>query len=447
MKIIFKYWNTLKYLKKKQLSGQVLNKLGIRSKIKSIEPILTTRSKVRGFVSPITREGIQLSESEFCFLNQQGTVRVSNDWKNKSKGDLWNYNLHYFDYLNSRDISISTQEQIDFISKWIKENKIMHGIGWDPYPTSLRLVNWIKWSLQKNLSQDHFLGSITNQARFLYRNLETHILGNHLFANAKALIFSGLFLDHPEADKWLKKGFKIIHEEINEQILKDGGHFELSPMYHSIILEDILDIYNLCHIYDHKFPSKWIEILKKMFSWIAAMTHPDGKLSFFNDSAFGIAPTLLELKSYAERLDIKVKTDNKNNLSILKESGYGIVNYPDLYLITDVGNIGPDYLLGHAHADSLSFEMSLFKNRLIVNSGISTYAEDPDLRDKQRATAAHSALEINGINSSEVWSIFRVARRADTNNLKFLSENDQIKIEANHNGYSYLKGKPIHLRR
>ena len=79
-------------------------------------------------------------------------------------------------------------------------------------------------------------------------------------------------------------------------------------------------------------------------------------------------------------------------------------------LLLDVASIGPDYLPGHGHADTLSFEMSLFGKRTLVNRGISQYGIE--VRQVERGTAAHNTVVINNENSSEVWSGFRVARRA-----------------------------------
>ena len=58
-----------------------------------------------------------------------------------------------------------------------------------------------------------------------------------------------------------------------------------------------------------------------------------------------------------------------------------------------------------AHAEILSFEASFVGKRFIVNSGISTYW---DLRKRyyERSTKSHSTLEIDNINSTEVWSLF-----------------------------------------
>ena len=80
-------------------------------------------------------------------------------------------------------------------------------------------------------------------------------------------------------------------------------------------------------------------------------------------------------------------------------------------LLIDVAPIGPDYLPGHAHADTLSYELSLYGKRVLVNSGTSRYGSGPK-RDWERSTAAHNTVEVDGQSSSETWSGFRVARRA-----------------------------------
>ena len=83
----------------------------------------------------------------------------------------------------------------------------------------------------------------------------------------------------------------------------------------------------------------------------------------------------------------------------------------DLKVMYDAGNIGPSYQPGHSHAQSLSFELSYKGKKVFVNSGISEY-ENSKIRSFQRSTASHNTIEINGMNSSDVWHSFRVAKRA-----------------------------------
>ena len=114
-------------------------------------------------------------------------------------------------------------------------------------------------------------------------------------------------------------------------------------------------------------------------------------------------------------------------------------------VLLDVAPIGPDYLPGHGHADTLSFEMSLFNKRVFVNRGISEY-EYSTKRLEERGTAAHNTVEINSKNSSEVWSSFRVANRAKPLDLIINQSKTLLSVSCAHNGYKRLTGKPIHRR-
>ena len=108
---------------------------------------------------------------------------------------------------------------------------------------------------------------------------------------------------------------------------------------------------------------------------------------------------------------------NNDKFKYFKDSGYFRFTNNNFFLIGDIGKIGPNYLPGHSHADTLSFEMSINKERVIVNSGTSIYGNN-DERLKQRGTSSHSTLSINNKNSSEVWSSFRTGRRAFPQDIK-----------------------------
>ena len=175
------------------------------------------------------------------------------------------------------------------------------------------------------------------------------------------------------------------------------------------------------------------------------MTHPDGGIGFFNDAVHGIAPDFAQLDLYAESLGLMMSYVASQGLVKLSDSGFIQVSQGETFALLDVGEIGPDYLPGHAHADTLSFELSLFGHRCIINSGISRYG-DGEERLRQRGTAAHSTVEIDGANSSEVWGGFRVARRARPFGLSIAETDKTISVTCSHDGYKRLKGKPVHTR-
>jgi uncharacterized heparinase superfamily protein len=383
-----------------------------------------------GWISTVTSFS---PPDSFTFLNDTKKLVASDGWNNSEWPKLWLYNLHYFDWL--RQDGLTKIDAAQSIESWLDNNTPGKGNGWEPYTLSLRIVNWIKWQLAGNQLEQRALDSLTCQVHFLSKSLEYHLLGNHLLANAKALIFAGLFFDGEQAKKWLEKGLHIYRRQLPEQILNDGGHFELSPMYHSIVLEDLLDVYNIVQTYHQDISKlKLQNYIIQMFTWLHCMVHPDKQIALFNDSAFNIAPTLEQLSEYAESLHISLSVPLLQNI-LLKDSGYGRLQHDELTLIADVGRPGPDYQPGHVHADTLSFELSCGEHRIVVDTGTSTYGINP-IRLRERQTAAHNTIEIGGKNSSEVWSAHRLARRADVFDVNFESGDNSSVLSASHNGYA-----------
>lgn len=446
LKKYFRYWNTVRYLKFIQVISRL--KLFLPRLRVSLDNNNKLNKNSNLWIKSAMRMQSMEGENTFSFLNESHNIE-NNEWNTIKTSKLWLYNLHYFNDLNAFGSSSRTSWHYAIIDRWIEENPPFEGIGWEPYPSSLRIVNWIKWSLDGNSLKIHALNSLEIQCRFLVKNIEKHLLGNHLFSNAKALVFAGLFFKGSEAKKWLKTGNRILNKELEEQVLSDGGNFELSPMYHLIFLEDLLDLINLYRTFNLYPPEAFEEKVPLMLNWLKTMCHPDGEISFFNDSAFGIAPNVKEIEAYASRLKfnnpIKKNATEKYFVN-LSSSGFTRVVDDELVAIIDRSSIGPSYLPAHAHADTLSFELSLFGQRVVVNSGTSVYGSSKK-RQRQRGTGAHSTVMIDNQDSSEVWSGFRVARRAKVFDINDSLQDEIITLSASHNGYHRLKGKPTHNRK
>lgn len=441
-------FRTVKYLKPIQIFGRILFKL-YRPRVNLAPPPKISEFNV-SIAQTVKRKTSFFGPSTFRFLNVTGHLEPG-VWNSPKHSKLWIYNLHYFDDLNAQFSKSRTDWHLDLLDRWIVENPPGLGYGWEPYPTSLRIVNWIKWSQAKDDLPKNVIESLAIQVRWLEKRLEWHLLGNHLFSNAKAMVLAGLFFEGPEARGWLAKGMRILDTQIGEQILWDGAQFELSTMYQALAIEDILDLINFCVAYKFKVTgshssqvNNWIKLLPKMLEWLITMSHPDGKIAFFNDAAFGIAPENADLISYANRLGIHCEQP-KNGITDLGASGFVRLQSEECVVIADLAEIGPTYLPGHAHADSLSFELSLAGHRLFVNSGTSEYSYSNE-RLRQRGTTAHNTVNIQGKNSSEVWMSFRVGERARIISKEVCETKDQLSASATHNGfYRCFKG-PLHCR-
>jgi len=426
-------YNTIKYLRKKQIYYRLFYfiRLEWRQFMKFHYPLsLRSDSNLLHFQMSI-QNFISYKYKTFIFLNLSHVFVNEINWNYSQYGKLWNYNLTYFDYLSQK--YISEEEGIRLINDFIDQSVSIKS-GLMPFPISLRGINWIKFLSKYKIKDQKINDSLYAQYFILMDNIEYHILGNHLLENGFSLLFGAYYFDD---EKFYTKAKKILSEELEEQILEDGGHFELSPMYHQLMLFRVLDCINLIQNNNWKDQELLDLLIKKaeiMLGWLNTISYENGDIPLLNDSANKIAPTTKELNDYALNLTL-----NAERLT-LNSSGYRKIKNERYEIIMDVGNIGPDYIPGHAHSDTFNFELYIDGKPFIVDTGLSTY-ETNERRILERSTASHNTIEIDGENQSEVWGGFRVARRAKIISLKE-SENY---IEATHNGYKRIGA--LHTRK
>jgi uncharacterized heparinase superfamily protein len=450
MQAMFRLWRTVRHMRWRQIAYRLYYK-GVAPRVRPLGA-LPLRSWHSAAQWPAWQAQSVWPDGICQFLNQMHAIRVEQDWNTPDRSKLWLYNLHYLDELSAVHAVDRRRMHALWWQRWLAENPVGHGNGWEPYPLSLRIVNLVKWwSCEKVASNEAWIASFVLQVQWLAARKEYHLLGNHLLANAKALVFAGAFLDGAQAAAWLADGLSILDEQLAEQFLDDGGHFELSPMYHATMMWDVCDLLRLAALIPLPVlverQAAWAAVIRRGLRWMHMMTHPDGRIAFFNDAAWGGAPSLPDLQLYAEQLQLEENEGPEAQALRLRHcsaSGYVRMDAgPRTVVIADVARIGPDYLPGHAHADTLSFEFSLHGQRVLVNSGTSEYGEGPE-RNRQRGTAAHNTVQLAGVDSSEVWGGFRVGRRAYPRNISMNSSADALHLQAEHSGYLWLGG--LHKR-
>lgn len=423
MKIVL-FLHTLCHLRPIQVVYQLVYRFR-KSQYKEISiPYRTTNKRLQ--TMPIARQYCLNKEKNILnFLNVEDEFK---GWNDTSKGMLWAYNLNYMDWLGQEDLDYETG--VYWIEKFIHElpsNKI----GLDPYPTALRGINWIKFIVKhkeciSNDTLEEWNNSLYSQYMLLCKRLEYHLMGNHLLEDAFSLFIASIYF----SDKKLgKSSMSLLQQELNEQILNDGAHYEQSPMYHCILLERLLDCYNFStsnRIFEKQEAIN--EFLKEkavmMLGHLESIVYTDHSLPLFNDAAYGIAPKANELFDYAHRLKLGWCPIPMN------ECGYRKLESNTMEAVIDIGDITATYQPGHTHADTLSYELRIDGKPVIVDAGISTYDKTPR-RQYERSTAAHNTVSIDGRDSDEVWGGFRVGYR---HKMRILSDK-QNEVEACLNGF------------
>ncbi len=451
------YYHTIRHLKWQQVTGQIRHRIRRRFETpkkfreQTVPDYPGTRFKGDlEFLSTI-QPGINVDNvlsGRFEFLNAEHEIGWPPDWRFTGASRLWQYQLHYFDCLRHLPFDHSRELVLD----WIRNHPLDRNMtGWESYPISVRLMNWIGvfWGKYRNATEGDadFLStiwrSINLQAEWLSSHLETHLMGNHLLENAAALTIAGSVFKGDAAAKWLHTGLEILHREIPEQMRSDGMHFEASPMYHGRVIFIMLYLYAVC---DEDL-KKWIaSYIYKAIKALKDLCHPDGEIALLNDSAFKMVVDTAALVQQCDLRFPELAAKPSMGVFALPTVGYyGCHDTGGNTIICDAGPIGPDYIPGHAHGDIFSFELSLRGCRVIVDSGVHDY-ESGEMRRYCRSTKAHNTVEINGEDQCRFWGAFRVAQRGKPYDVEWTPDDTGFVLRGKHDEYRRLPGSPIHSR-
>ncbi|PQO38063.1 alginate lyase family protein [Blastopirellula marina] len=388
----------------------------------------------------------------FRFLNHEIAFGSEIDWRmvhHQGVPHLWRFHLHYHEFLLAfiRNANHESAEWAapawDIINDWIihnqQENASCRNDAWHPFCISRRLPVWcLLWNYGtpcKEL-QPVILESIYSQAVALEKNLEKDLGGNHLLENARGLAFAGAFLDGREGDRLLELAAKILRDELPQQILPHGEHFELSPMYHGIMLSGILDVRDLTKTIDPAFSANCHDAAKQMANFLKYVGHPDDAIPLLGDSAFGESPAKSELVSRVAS-GTETKSYEKESSKPALLGPYWTWRDGQNFVLFDTGACAPDDLPAHGHSDLLTLEASLGGQRLITDSGVFNY-EESAMRQYCRSTRAHNVLQIDDEEQCDVWSRFRMGRRGKTSSLKTGTTHGFHWGAATHNAYRHL---------
>lgn len=441
-----RYLRTLRHLRWSQLCGQVRERLAKRLRDPAGGAAAVWALPKEGGSLAVSdpvpaQRGQDLADGTFTFIGMSAAMGGQPDWAAPGMPRLWQYNLHYFDWL----WSLLPQEALEWETAkrltldWIERHpSARNACGWEPYPSSLRLINWAllfgvrhRERLASELEfRTALLESVGRQTRWLEQNLETHIQANHLLENIAALICVASVFQGGDQKRLLTRMVPMLARELAEQVLPDGMHYERSPMYHLRVLW-LMEM--LSEVGTDEIRQMAGEAAGRMQGALRHLRHPDGDIAHFNDAAIGI---------YHDGW----RGEEDPGPWALPDAGYyGFRSEDGDYLIIDAGPIGPDHQPGHSHADFFSFELSLGGHRIITDTGIGTYDPGP-VRLRDRSTAAHSTVEVAGEDSVEVWGSFRVGRRVKPRLLRHEPQEDGLHLEAEHDGYRHLPCRARHRR-
>jgi uncharacterized heparinase superfamily protein len=375
------------------------------------------------------------------------------DWEMAAAPLLWRFHLYYWDWAwaladDKRSPHAGPQARPQareaFAAMWQSWHAAVapgRGPAWHPYPAALRA--WSFCGIYRALAEDSPIESLFRcelavHAGFLRRNLETDVGGNHLIKNLKALAGLAVFFADDALLGW---ALGRLSRQLAVQVLPDGGHYERAPAYHCQVLGDLIDLARLLRAAGRDQPAGLQETIETMRRWLGTVLTPAGDVPLLNDG-FPVSRALL-----AQLAPVSLSASPPGDaLRMLPDTGLARATAGGWHVLADIGLPCPRDLPAHAHADTLSCLVYVDGEPLLIDTGTSTYAPGAT-RDRERSTAAHNTVELDGRDSTEVWGAFRAGRRARVRGVSARADYGTVTIEAAHDGYRGLRGRPMHHRR
>ena len=396
------------------------------------------------------------------------------DWRQGDAPQLWRFHLHYWDWAwglaAGQDRQVARAIFARLWRSWRAAVPFGAADAWLPYPAALRAWSWCgqyRDLVSGSELDGQFVKELAGHAGFLRCHLESDVGGNHLIKDLKALIGVAVFFGD---DRLLRGALRRLSGQLKVQVLADGGHYERAPAYHCQVLADLIDVAGLAAAAGAGAMPELADAIHRMRCWLGCVLLPDGQVPLLNDGypvPAGLVAVLTERvpaeRVPAERVPARRTAAARRPerialadqaaarvpagpLVVLPDSGLIRAAIDGWHLLADVGPPCPDELPAHAHADTLGCLVQVDGAPLLVDTGTSTYTPG-QIRSFERSTAAHSTVQIDGADSTEVWGAFRAGRRARVSGLTASATREAVTFGAAHNGFRRLRGSPVHHRR
>ncbi len=281
---------------------------------------------------------------------------------------------------------------------------------WEPYPRARRTLAATRAAARLTLAEHHgrdrwtdthgavrdlLLAIAAAAACDLSYLAERHLDGNHLLVDRAAQAVAEL--------AWGRgtRACATLADEVERQFPGDGAHVEASPMYHALLLEDLLTVRALWPQGPARM--RYEHLLQRALGWLAAVMHPDGRLPAFGDTDPDALDALAMTRT-ALGGAVRGQLDAKQSAWASRHGGHLAV----VHTAPPVWTPQP----GHAHADTLAVEWSRNDVRILADAGLAGYEGDPR-RELNRSEASHSTVQVLNVPQLELWGAFRVGARGE----------------------------------
>jgi uncharacterized heparinase superfamily protein len=384
---------------------------------------------------------LDIYEGRFVFNGNGVDVDGYSVFDVEPPNEEWVRTLHGFSWLRhlrAADMQIARANARALVGEWMKYTSQYDTIAWEPDVVARRLISWLSQTPLILEGCDYnfyrrFLRSINRQVRHLRR---TAFDGQPGLPRLHVMIaLAATALSMSDQPRFLKAASRLLDVELVRQILPDGGHVSRNP---GATLELLVDLLPLRQAYTARGtqPSRiLLSAIDRMMPMLRFFRMGDGAFARFNGLGHTPADLLATVLAYD---DVR-----GTPLANAPHSGYQRIEATGTVVVMDTGRPPPPSFSVDAHAGCLSFEMSVGRQRIILNCG-APGADAGPMRRMARTTAAHSTVTLNDSSScrflTNSWvsdslgeAIVSGPTKVDVDRH---AEGDATVVAARHNGYA-----------
>ncbi len=369
------------------------------------------------------------------------------------------------------------------LSDWIDSNP--HKLSthtWRTIEVGLRASHWIK-AFHYFKNSIHFtpklfgkmIGSLYEHGQCLADDFTNwKAISNWGVIESKGLFELAIYVsEFLEASKWQQLSLERLKKTARLQVMKDGMHWEQSPMYHNEVLLCYLGAVHLGKNNEIEIDKLIIEAARKMAYADLYMAKPNHHQPMKGDSDdFDLRDIITTAAIVFKDLCLKLggfSSIDFDNMWSFGVNGINLYNHlpvekpkniscgfedsgnffmrsgwdeNDLYLYFHCGQLGG----GHGHADLLHMDVHAFGKDFLMDLGRYNYSDSYPLRKELKRAHSHNTTLVDGIDFTECIDTWNFGRIAVPLAMKWVSEEAFDYVEGSHNGYFHLED-PVYVSR
>ncbi len=321
----------------------------------------------------------------------------SEDWEVALLGFGW------LRHLRAADTALTRANARALVDDWISNAARKRSIGRRPDVLARRVISLLSQAPLVLGDSDgkfyrRYLRGLTREIRYLrYTTLD--IDGVPRLQVMIALCYAALCLANQ--GKHIRTATRKLADELQRQILPDGGHISRNPGALIELLIDLLPLRQTFAARNIAPPAALLNAIDRMMPMLRFFRHGDGSFALFNGMSSAPSDLLATVLAYDDTHGLP--------MSYMPHSGFQRLDTGAMTVIIDAGAPPPPSISQDAHAGCLSFELSSGPSRIVVNCGMPTTGRD-NWRAFARSTAAHSTLTYHDTSSCQFVELSAMKR-------------------------------------